>query len=33
NPSKWLAHTLLHMMDTKVNQLESLLPKNFTITS
>lgn len=33
NPSKWLAHTLLHIMDTKVNQIESLLPKNFPITS
>lgn len=29
NPSLWLSHTLLHIMDTKVKQLEKLLPQNF----
>lgn len=29
NPTAWLNYTLLHIMDTKVSQIEMLLPKNF----
>jgi len=29
NPSQWLKHTLLHIMDTKVKEIETLLPQNF----